>query len=379
MNKIVYRLPKAIKLNLGNLQTMIKKGKRAAIKHVDSLISMDYTILNTPQFKMNLKKFLSSSSWGDNDIIEFANYLYYDKVECVHKSEYIEGLPYIIVVVKNEIDKLVNFFAHYKKIGDFNFIFIDNGSTDGSIEFIKKNGGTIFQCLEAFSTHRKLAWINKVYSTLPNDIWTILLDADELLVYDGYESIRFDSIINILEKNRIDLVGAVMIDMFSIHPSSKVDYINNYVYFENNLHEEKSIYCNSVYGGIREREFKNGDYNFSSGRTFLVKKHPVIKKKQYTLLIHCHYIYPYYRNYKSKILFGLLHYKLFDAELLKYKAISETGSYGNGSVEYKSYLKKMSEKTYEEIFAISNNTIRYVGSSSLKKIKCIRSIHNLHL
>lgn len=125
-----------------------------------------------------------------------------------------------------------------------------------------------------------------------------------------------------------------MIDMFSKEPVDRQEYINRYIFFENIFHEEKSFYFKSIYGGIREREFKFGD-----NRMFLIKKHPVVKKTSDSMLIHCHYIYPFKRNFESEVYFGLLHYKLFDSEIEKYRRIAKEQSYGNNSVEYKRYLK----------------------------------------
>lgn len=377
MNKYVYNLPSWLKIRLGRIQTIFNKEKREAARTIDKMTCDSFEKLNSNDYKKNLERFFRDSSWNASEIEDFISWLYKDEVVLVHKGSINKKFPYVIGVVKNEADKLTHFFEHYNKIGDFNFIFIDNGSEDSSIEIIKKNGGTIYQCLETFSTRRKLAWLNKVYSTIPNQSWTILLDADELLVYDGYEDIKFDEILQIFDREHIDLAGAVMIDMFSNKPIMKENYIKEYVYFENNLHEEKSVFCNSVYGGIREREFKMNEYEFGSGRVFLVKKHPVIKKTQETFLIHCHYIYPFKRNYDSTIYFGLLHYKVFDSEIDRYRKIAKEGSYGNGSVEYKSYLEKFQNKEYEDIFQLSKKTIRYTGTNSLEKIECLKDIRKM--
>ena len=43
----------------------------------------------------------------------------------------------LICVVKNELLLLEYFLTHYKTIGITHFIFIDNNSTDGSLEYIQ--------------------------------------------------------------------------------------------------------------------------------------------------------------------------------------------------------------------------------------------------
>lgn len=372
MKNILFSFPLWIKIIIAKIKTMLNREKTNEIKKVKKMYSNDFENINTIEYKKNLMNFLRCNLWTADEVKNYIKYLYLDKIELINKGNFENERPTIICVVKNEADKLENFFEHYNKIGKFNFVFIDNNSTDKTIEILKENGVTIYLCVEKFSTNRKLSWINKVYSTLPNDSWTILLDADELLVYNNYENTNIDEILNAMDKNKINSAGAIMIDMFSNKPLGEKKYIEEYVFFENTFHEEKSYYFNSVYGGIREREFK-----FEKDRIFLIKKHPILKKQKDTMLIHCHYNYPFKYNLKSKIYFGLLHYKLFDSEIEKYKKIAESGGYENGSIEYKTYLKKLNDKSYEEIFAMSSNTEKYNGTESLKKIKCLCNVEDL--
>lgn len=372
IQKIIYRLPLTIKLFLSKVKNALNPAKTKAINTVNACVSEDFANLNHPTYKKHLKDFLSAFSFSAEQIQNYIRHLYYDTVKLIHQGSFVPQNPTIICVVKNEAGKLTKFFEHYSKLGDFNYIFIDNGSVDETVEIIKNNDGTVYLSLHPFETYRKIAWINKVYTTIPNGSWTLLLDADELLVYQGYENMSFNEAVSLLEKSHADSAGAVMIDMFSNKPTSKEDYIENYVYFENNFHEEKSFFCNSVYGGIREREFK-----FKNERIFLIKKHPLVKKDEQTMLIHCHYIYPFKRNFTSSIYFGLLHYKLFDSELNKYKKLAKEGGYSNGSIEYKNYIEKFSKKTFEEIFAIDENTEKYNGTASLEKINCLKNIQDL--
>lgn len=372
MRQILCSLPLYVKILLGKLKSFTNIEKRYAIKSIFEMQDSKYVNLNAEIYKKNLKEFLMSSFYDYKETKSYIEYLYKDEIELVEDGKFEKNLPTIICVIKNEADKLENFFLHYNAIGNFNYIFIDNGSTDESRKIIKNNKGKIYSCKEPFSTNRKLAWINKVYSTIPNDTWTILLDADELLVYDGYERISFNKVLQCFDKFKIKSAAAIMIDMFSQKKISKKHYVEKYIYFENEFHEEKSYYFNSVYGGIREREFK-----FSDKRIFLIKKHPILKKEKNTMLVHCHYNYPFIRNFQSEIYFGLLHYKLFDNELDKYKKIANEGSYGNESIEYKNYLSTLNMKTYEEIFKLGPKSMKYMGTESLEEINCLKDIREI--
>lgn len=373
IRNLICSLPLCIKEVLGSAKTMVDIKKRKQIRTISKYQSKRFPTLNDMQYKKKLRRFLSLSALSSAETEEYICKLYNNNIELINDVEFNKDIPTIICVVKNEADKLEAFFEHYRRIGFFNYIFIDNESTDRSADIIKKNGGKIFLCHEKFSTNKKMTWINNVFSTLPENAWVILLDADELLVYDSYETRTVNDIIDDFEKNKISISGAVMIDMFSNHPCNKSDYLKNYIYFENSFHLEKSFYFNSIYGGIREREFK-----MNENRIFLIKKHPIVKKTDDVMLIHPHYVFPYEKNFKSEVYFGLLHYKLFDNEIEKYKKIAEQGGYGNGSIEYRTYLKKFTEKTYEDIFTISKDTVLYEGTPSLKNITCLRDVEELN-
>lgn len=374
INDAICSLPLGIKVGVCSLMTFLNSEKKKAIELVDVSKDPIFKEINTPQFKKNLKKHLSTFNNDAKTTRGFVEHLYNDRVVLERRGNWDKNKPFILCVVKNEADKLVHFFDHYNNLGEFNYIFIDNGSTDESVNLMIQNNATIYKCEEQFTTQRKLCWINKVYASIPNNSWVILLDADELLVYHGYEKRNISDVFAAFEEKKINTAGAIMIDMFSTSPSSKEAYFENYLYFHNSFHEEKSFFFNSVYGGIREREF-----NTEGNRIFLLKKHPVTRKTSDCMLISCHYVYPYRRNFQSKIYFGLLHYKLFDSEIEKYKKIAEQGSYGKGggSKEYKSYVNTVLTKSYEEIFAIDDTTIKYNGTESLRAIECVKTVEEL--
>ncbi|KAB8287937.1 glycosyltransferase family 2 protein [Bifidobacterium avesanii] len=372
IQNMICSLPLSFKIAIAQTRTILNPQKRQAIALVDKLSSKYFPRINDQGYKKELKSFLSESFYSAEEVKDYVKSLYDDEVYIDHQGKYDDKLPTIICVVKNEEQKLNNFFAHYEQIGKFNYVFIDNLSTDMTYQILLNNNATVYKSEQKFTTNRKLAWINKVYSTLSNGSWVLLLDADELLTYCGFESIKFNNIINSFEKNNIRIASALMIDMFSNEKSESKDYLKNYRYFENKFHVEKSYYFNSIYGGIREREF-----SFGKGRCFLIKKHPVVKKDNKTMLIHCHYIYPFNRNFEAKTYFGLLHYKLFDKEIKKYQKIAESGSYGNNSVEYKQYLSIFKNKKYEDIFQVDADTVLFKGTQSLTKIDCLEDVRNL--
>lgn len=375
IKEIICLFPFFIKKIISEVSTFLNKEKRNSILEINNKKSKSFPSLNTIEFKKNLVKCMNEFILNATETKEFIDYLYNEDLELIKEIKIDKDLPTIICVVKDEKEKLIKFFDHYEKLGKFNYIFVDNNSTDGTLELLLNKNANVYLCKEKFNTLRKVSWICRIHSMLPLNNWSVLLDADELLVYENCENMTFNEVIEIFEKNNIQLSGAVMLDMFSPKKCKKNNYFAQYRYFQNEFIEKKSYLFNSIYGGIRNREF-----NFNDERIFLIKKHPVMKKTNKSMIIHCHYIYPFYNNFKSSIFFGLLHYKLFDSEIDKYKKIAEEGSYGNGggSVEYKKYLEKLVSNKYEDIFRLDSKSIKYESSKDLAHVNLIKKISNLN-
>ena len=373
LKRLLCSLPLPVKLTANRLLFALDGKKRAALSTLEDVPARsDFPRVNERPFKADMKERLVTFGGSASYVEQYIHALYHDRLTLMDEGRMDETLPAIICVVKNEADKLRAFFDHYDRLGRVNYLFIDNGSTDESVAMMKAHNARIYTTDEAFSTVRKSAWIELVYTTLPEGMWTILLDADELLVYDGYEQLPLNELLAAFDRHGMDTAGAVMIDMFSPTQPASANYMDDYVWFENNFHEEKSFLFNSIYGGIREREF-----NFTDSRAFLIKKYPVAKKDSRSVLANPHTVWPYERNFRADTWFGLLHYKLFDRELEKYRRIAREGSYHHGSTEYKMYLQAFAQKSYEDIFRTGPDSVHYEGTPSLRKIACLKDAEKL--
>ncbi len=71
--------------------------------------------------------------------------------------------PVVVVVVKDDLERMKLFFDHYRHLGVRKFIVVDNNSTDGTREYAIEQAGTrVYLVKEAFQTQKKEAWIEKV-------------------------------------------------------------------------------------------------------------------------------------------------------------------------------------------------------------------------
>jgi len=345
MKKLLCRFPLWLKKIVIYFLSFFNKNKNEAIKELQksSINQKEFYRLNDYELKKSLKKYLRCSITSSFELKNFISYLYNDEIKILKKIELKKDIPTIICVVKDEIDKINTFLDHYKSLGEFNFVFVDNGSTDGTLEILLNEPVMIYQVLGKFSTIRKLAWINKVYLNLPINNWYLLLDVDELMVYKGYEANNFNYFLSSLPPNTLS-VGALMIDMFAVENTNK-HYMETYKYFENSFTTRKSFYFEAIYGGFRQRAF-----NDDKKSLYLIKKHPLLYNDGIHFFCHCHYNYPYESNFKSSLMIGLLHYKLYANEMDKYKKIAMDKGYAFGSAEYKKYIEVLSNKEFSTIF-----------------------------
>src|SRR5215467_4619488 len=91
----------------------------------------------------------------------------------------------LFMTARNEILRLPHTIDHYRKIGVARFFVIDNGSTDGSIEFLRAQPDChVFVTHDSFKDSRGGAdWQNALLDQYGMNHWCLAVDADEWLVY----------------------------------------------------------------------------------------------------------------------------------------------------------------------------------------------------
>ena len=87
--------------------------------------------------------------------------------------------PLVISVVKNEIDRMHDFLWHYRGAGIERFMFVDNVSTDGTLEYLDAQPDVdVYRRRGPFDWRLKQGWINKIIEIYGCNQWYIYVDAD---------------------------------------------------------------------------------------------------------------------------------------------------------------------------------------------------------
>ncbi len=248
----------------------------------------------------------------------------------------------VLCLVKDGEQYIKEFIEHYFKLGFKHIVFLDNGSTDKTIEIAKNyNNITILQTEFPFGKGNNMRMRDYLIDRFAKDRWSLCVDIDEFFDYPYSNILSLRGLINYLNNNRYTAVVTYMLDMlpdnimrgregkfdrkehgyYDISNITKKDY---YFEFSENIKSEIKIY----FGGIRNLIFMNK-------KLFCITKHALIcntygtKRGRYGHFIKSGKIADF-----CSVLF---HYKFTDDFFDKvYEAVKKEQYYKN-SETYKQY------------------------------------------
>jgi hypothetical protein len=125
----------------------------------------------------------------------------------------------VFSIVRNELFFLPHFLRHYRNLGVRDFLFLDDRSTDGTLEFLlSQDDCTVMQANLAFGDPYEGKRFGVASKTLlPRQLlqgrWVLSVDADEfLLLPSGFATI--DALTSALQNNGLKAARALMFDFF---------------------------------------------------------------------------------------------------------------------------------------------------------------------
>lgn len=119
--------------------------------------------------------------------------------------------------LRNEASLIRAFMQHYRGLGVERFTMVDNGSDDGTLEFLAEQPDVeLFSTREDFRRARAgNQWMNPLIGR-PEFSATLCIrvDADEHLVFPGYETQTLEDVWRFMQREGADAIAGRMIDMF---------------------------------------------------------------------------------------------------------------------------------------------------------------------
>ena len=131
------------------------------------------------------------------------------------------------LLVRNELARLPWLLAYYRGLKVDRFLFLDNGSDDGTREWLLDQGPDVhvFAAAGSFAgSAAGMQWVNALLDEHGVGAWCLTVDADEALVYPGCEHAGLPALVRYLEATGAEAMLAIMIDMYAEGPVDRVRY-----------------------------------------------------------------------------------------------------------------------------------------------------------
>ncbi|WP_179381067.1 glycosyltransferase family 2 protein [Jannaschia marina] len=253
--------------------------------------------------------------------------------------------------VRNERLRLPYFLDYYRKKGVDHFFFVDNGSDDGTRDYLAAQEDVSLWTTTA--SYAKSAfgvdWLNWLMRQHAHRHWCLTVDVDEFLVYPFCDTRPLRALTDWLDASSIRSFGAMLLDMYPKGPIGAQPYREGQDPFEiaawfdsgNYLFEKNSTFGNLwIQGGVRARRFFEG----APGKAPALNKVPLVKwRREFVYISSTHALLPRGLNQTYDTMGGekatgvLLHAKFLN--LFVDRAAEEAGrsEHYRAGDEYKAY------------------------------------------
>src|SRR5215203_2830578 len=302
-------------------------------------------------------------------------------IEHLHGPEEVDYEPDELVVVCNVRDGrpyVKSFVEHYRSLGAKHLFFLDNNSTDGTVEALQNyDNTTVLRSKLPYKGYR-LAFKRFLIGRFgKRERWCLYADIDELFEYPYSDVVGLDSFLGYLNSNSYTAVAAQMLDMFPEEPlSGREETLQDeplkerYRFYDISYLTRMSI---KERLRLRNNTLESDDIEFFSGgirgaifgaRPHLTK-HPLVfldgrvKPMEGLALDSDHWV----ANAKiADISCVLLHYKFLDGYFHKQAAQAvQEENYWNDSADYKRYLQVLDKNPTLQVKRESARELRGVN------------------
>lgn len=206
----------------------------------------------------------------------------------------------LFCVLRNEATRLPYFLDFYRQAGVSHFLFVDNGSDDGTSDLLAGQSDCSVWHTEAQYRHARfgLDWLSWLFMKYGHNRWCLMADVDELLVYDGCETQKLPDLVTALEEHGHEGFGAMMLDLYPAEALGLQAYAPGQDPLEVLTHFDPAPYRQVrqepkgnlwLQGGMRERVF----FQDMPERSPTLNKIPLIKwHRTYAWVNSCHSLLP---------------------------------------------------------------------------------------
>ncbi|MEL6806819.1 MAG: glycosyltransferase family 2 protein [Pseudomonadota bacterium] len=259
--------------------------------------------------------------------------------------------------LRNEMVRLPFFLNYYREMGINQFLIVDNGSTDGSLDYLASQPDVSVWSTQAGYKRARFGvdWLNWLQSKYGHGHWTLVVDPDEFLVYPFCDTRPLRALTDWLDASSIKSFSAMLLDMY---PKGRLDE-QPYEVGQNPLEiaswfdsgnytisRNKKLGNLWIQGGPRARVF----FADAPAKAPALNKIPLVKwDRRYAYVSSTHMLLPRGLNQVydewggEKASGALLHAKFLDTFNTKATEELDRKQHYAASVEYKAYAKMLDE------------------------------------
>lgn len=258
---------------------------------------------------------------------------------------------------RNEAIRLPYFLDYYREMGVGHFFFVDNDSTDGSLDYLAEQPDvSVWSTTASYKRARfGMDWLNWLQRKYAHGHWALTVDPDEFLVYPFCDTRPLRALTDWLDASSIKSFSAMLLDMY---PKGRLDEqpyqagdnpIEIASWFDSGNYTISRNYSFAnlwIQGGARARAF----FPDQPEKAPALNKVPLVKwDKRYTYVSSTHMLLPrglnqVYDEWGGEKASGvLLHAKFLDTFGAKAAEELTRSQHYAGSVEYKAYAEQLKD------------------------------------
>jgi len=217
-------------------------------------------------------------------------------LEAVSNTQVAIGTDDVLAVIglRDELARLPHVLAHHRRLGVDRFLVVDNGSTDGSLEYLAEQQDVTLWRTEASyrGANCGAVWWDLVLRRHSHGNWCLIIDADEYFVFPDWEHRSLPELCEELDAHGATCYPAVFLDMYGQGPLSEsviesdCDLLETFPYFDRNWYRMRRAFAGprrnlvNHWGGVRARIF--GDRALDS---YLLDKIPLFRHRAGDVLL----------------------------------------------------------------------------------------------
>lgn len=269
-----------------------------------------------------------------------------DRTSAIHPSAIL-----LCATLRNERIRLPYFLAYYRKLGITHFLIVDNGSDDGSRDFLADQPDvSLWRSTSSYQSARfGTDWMNWLLMRHGRGHWVLTVDVDEFFIYPYCDTRPIRALTDWLDGYGVRSFAAMMLDMYPKGPVGAQTYREGQNPMEIACHFDAGNYMISrnrtygnlwIQGGPRARAFFADQPEDAPA----LNKIPLVKwQRGYTYVNSTHMLLPRSLNQVfdsdgGEMISGcLLHAKFLSTFPAKVSEELKRGEHFAGSREYRAY------------------------------------------